>query len=77
MKLLQEVGISVCLCASEMSNDLSGRQLEFDPIFPSLDLHDSFGEALVSNNDLEGSAHQIRIVELHARSLVPIIPEHL
>jgi hypothetical protein len=64
------------LCASEMRDDLSRRQLEFHPIFPSLNLHDPFGEALISNDDLEGGSHQIRIVELHARSFVSIIPEH-
>ena len=60
-----------------MSGDLSRRQLEFDPVLPSFDLHDSFGEALVSDNDLERGSHQVRIVELHTRSFVPIIPEYL
>jgi hypothetical protein len=59
-----------------MRDDLSGRQFEFYPIFPSLNLHDSFGEALVSDDDLEGGSHQIRIVELHARPFVSIIPEY-
>ena len=77
MKPLQAVEISARLCASEMSGDLSRRQLEFHPVFPSFDLHDSFGEALVSDDDLEGGSHQVRIVELHARSFVPIIPEYL
>ena len=60
-----------------MSGDLRRRQLEFDPVLPSFDLHHSFGEALVSDYDLERSSHQVRIVELHARSFVPIIPEYL
>ena len=59
-----------------MSGDLSRRQLEFYPVLPSFDLYDSFGEALVSDDDLEGSSHQVRIVELHTRSFVPIIPEY-
>lgn len=60
-----------------MSGNLSGRHLEFDSVLPSLNLYDSFGEALVSNDDLERGSHQVRIVELHARSFVSIIPEYL
>ena len=60
-----------------MSGDLSGWQLEFHAIFPGFDLHDSFGEALVSDDDLERGSHQVRIVELHARPFVPIIPKYL
>jgi len=59
-----------------MPDDVVGRQLEFCPVFPSLDLYNSFGEAFVSYNDLEGSSHQVGIVELYARSFVPVIPEY-
>ena len=59
-----------------MSGHLSRRQLEFDAVFPGFDLHDSFGEAFVSDNDLKRGSHQVRIVELHARSFVSIIPEY-
>lgn len=59
-----------------MSGDLSRRQLELDPVLPSFDLYDSFGEAPVSDDDLERGSHQVRIVELHARPFVPIIPEY-
>jgi len=59
-----------------MCDDLSGRQFQFYPIFPRLHLHDSFREALVSDDDLEGGSHQIRIVELHTRSFVSIVPEY-
>ena len=60
-----------------MSGDLSRRQLELDPVLPSFDLYDSFGEAPVSDGELKRGSHQVRIVELHARSFVPIIPEYL
>ena len=56
---------------------MSGTQLEFHPVVSGFDLDDSFGEALVTDDDLEGGSHKIRIVELHARSFVPIIPEYL
>jgi hypothetical protein len=59
-----------------MSGDLSGRQLEFHPVFSSFDFHDSFGEALVSDDDLERGSHQVCIVELHPRSFVSIIPKY-
>jgi hypothetical protein len=59
-----------------MSGNLRRRQLELDPVLSSFDLYDSFCEALVSDNDLERSSHQVRIVELHTRSFVPIIPEY-
>jgi hypothetical protein len=59
-----------------MSGDLRRRQLEFYPVLSSFDLDHSFCEALVSDNDLEWSSHQVRIVELHTRSFVPIIPEY-
>ena len=49
-----------------MSGDLSGRKFEFH----------SIGKALVSDDDLERGSHQVRIVEFHARSFVPIIPEY-
>src|SRR5262245_38191857 len=59
-----------------MSGNLCRRQLKFNPVLSSFDLNDSFCEAFVSDNDLERSSHQVRIVELHARSFVPIIPEY-
>jgi hypothetical protein len=59
-----------------MSSDLRRRQLEFDPVLPSFDLHHSFGEALVSDNYLVWGSQQIRIVELHTSPFVPIIPEY-
>ena len=59
-----------------MSGHLSRRQLEFDSILPSFDLDDSFGKALVSDDDLERGSHQVCIVELYARSFVPIVPEY-
>ena len=68
---------STRLCASQMSGDLSRRQLELDPVLPSFDLYDSFGEAPVSDDELKRGSHQVRIVELHACSFVPIIPEYL
>src|SRR4029077_5978582 len=76
MKLSASGGVSTGLCANQMSGILRRRQLEFDPVLSSFDLHNSFCEALVSDNDLERSAHQVRIVELHTRSFVPIIPEY-
>ena len=59
-----------------MSGDLSRRQLELDSVFPSFDLYDSFGKAPVSDDELKRGSHQVRIVELHARSFVSIIPEY-
>ena len=59
-----------------MSGDLRRRQLEFHPVLSSFDLHNSFGKALVSDNDLEWGSQQVRIVELHTSSFVPIIPEY-
>ena len=76
MKLLAGGMFSIRLCASQMSGDLSRRQLELGPVLPSFDLYDSFGEAPVSDDDLERGSHQVRIVELYARSFVPIIPEY-
>ena len=64
--------VSVC----KMADDVGGGQFEFHPVFPSLDLHNSFGKAPVSDSDLEGSSHQICIVELYTCSFVPVIPEY-
>lgn len=64
------------LCAEQMSDDLRRRQLKLDPIFSRLDFHHSFGETLVSDNDLKRGSHQIRIVEFHTGPFVPIVPQH-
>ena len=68
--------VLTCLCTSQMSGNLSGRHLEFHSVLPSLDLHNSFGEALVADDDLERRSHQVCIVELHTRSVIPVIPEY-
>jgi hypothetical protein len=70
------VGYSARSCACEMTGDLGGRQLKLPSVFPSLDFYNSFGEAFVSNGDLEWGSHQIGIVELYASSFVPVIPEY-
>ena len=59
-----------------MRGDLCRRELEFYPILSSFDFHHSFCKALVSDHNLEWSPHQIRIVEFHTCSFVPIVPEY-
>jgi hypothetical protein len=59
-----------------MRGDLRRRQLEFYPVLSGFDLHNSFSESLVSDNYLVWSSQQVRIVELHTGSFVPIIPEY-
>jgi len=58
-----------------MTDDVGRLDLEFQPVFPSFDLDNSFCKALVSDGDLEGNSHEICIVELYSRAFVPVIPE--
>ena len=47
------------------------------PVLPNLDLYDPVRKALVSDDDLEGSSDQIRIVEFDTRTFVTVIPQVL
>ena len=66
-RLAENLGLGVC-------QDLIGRNLGGLTRAAGLPLHESLGQALVADQEMEGCAEEVGVVELDAGALIAVVP---
>ena len=59
-----------------MSDEIAGGDAGFDSRSPNLDLHHAVSETFVTDDDLEGDADEVGIIEFDSGAIGTVVPQN-